>query len=255
MLTEKVALVSGSATGIGRDSAVKLAQDGFSLVLCDWNREEGEATLDMCRKQGADADFVYTDMGNEEEVVKYFAFAVEKYGKIDFYFNNQGVIYDPKDLDDTTVEDFEKVDHSNFKACFLGIKHCLKQMKEQKYGNILVTGSSSGIRPETGFGVYSATKHAVIGLVKDAAMEYGKYNIRVNVVCPGGIVTPITMGVGKYVQESGYQLPRAAQMAIMGKSGYLGTTEEIVGIVSMMASEASSYMTGAVISVDGGITL
>lgn len=255
MSNGKVALVSGAATGIGRDSAVKLAQDGFSLVLCDWNREEGEKTLGMCREQGADVDFVYTDMGKEEEVIKYFAFAVEKYGKIDFYFNNQGVIYDPKDFDDTTMEDFNMVVHSNFKACFLGLKHCLKQMKKQNYGNILVTGSSSGIRPETGFGVYSATKHAVIGLVKDAAIEYGKYNIRVNVICPGGIVTPITIGVGKYVEESGYQLPRAAQMAIMGKSGYLGTTEEIVGVVSMMATEASSYMTGAVISVDGGITL
>lgn len=252
-MDRKIAIVSGSATGIGRASAVRLAEDGFALVLADWNEAEGKTTLSLCREVHQDVDFVLTDMGKEDEVKKLVDFTMDKYGKIDFFFNNQGVLHMPRDFDELTEEDMDYVLHSNFKACFFGMKHVLKVMKEQGYGHILNTGSSSGIRPETGFGVYSATKHGVLGMSKVAAMEYARYDVRINCLCPGGFITPMTMKVGQFMQENQYQQPKPS-VALLGPAK-MGDTSEIVGMVSLLASENSSYMTGAVISVDGGNTL
>ncbi|MDT2600142.1 SDR family NAD(P)-dependent oxidoreductase [Enterococcus hulanensis] len=252
-MDRKIAIVSGSATGIGRASAVRLAEDGFALVLADWNEAEGKTTLSLCREVHQDVDFVLTDMGKEDEVKKLVDFTMDKYGKIDFFFNNQGVLHMPRDFDELTEEDMDYVLHSNFKACFFGMKHVLKVMKEQGYGHILNTGSSSGIRPETGFGVYSATKHGVLGMSKVAAMEYARYDVRINCLCPGGFITPMTMEVGQFMQENQYQQPKPS-VALLGPAK-MGDTSEIVGMVSLLASENSSYMTGAVISVDGGNTL
>ncbi|EOH95540.1 SDR family NAD(P)-dependent oxidoreductase [Enterococcus pallens] len=252
-MERKIAIVSGAATGIGRASAVRLAEDGFALVLADWNEAEGKTTLGLCKDVHKDVDFVLTDMGKEAEVEKLMKFTMDKYGKIDFFFNNQGVLHMPRDFDELTEEDMDYVLHSNFKACFFGMKHALKVMKKQGYGHILNTGSSSGIRPETGFGVYSATKHGVVGMSKVAAMEYARYDVRVNCLCPGGFITPMTMEVGQYMQEHQYQQPKPS-VALLGPAK-MGDTSEIVGMVSLMASENSSYMTGAVISVDGGNTL
>lgn len=252
MSEKRVALVSGAATGIGRDCSVQLAKDGFQMVLCDWNKEEGEKTLALCREQNVEADFLEINMAVEEQAEKFIRFAAEKYGKIDFYFNNQGVIHMPKLFEDITEEDFDYVTNNNFKACFFGMKHALRVMKKQGYGHLVNTGSSSGIRPETGFGVYSATKHAVIGLTKDAAIEMAKYGVRVNSVCPGGIITPLTIAVGKYMQEHQFVQPKAST-ALLGPAR-MGQTSEITGVISFLASEASSYMTGAIISVDGGNT-
>lgn len=252
-MERKIAIVSGAATGIGRAGVVRLAQDGFALVLADWNEEEGKQTLEMCREVHDDADFVLTDMGKEAEVEKLVAFTMEKYGKIDFFFNNQGAIHMPKDFDDITAEDMELVLHSNFIACFYGMKHVLKVMKAQGYGHVLNTGSSSGIRPETGFGVYSATKHAVIGMTKVAAIEYARFNVRVNCLCPGGFITPLTIAVGQYMMENQYQQPKSS-VALLGPAK-MGDTSEIVGMVSLLASDDSSYMTGSIISIDGGNTL
>lgn len=252
MSENRVALVSGAATGIGRDCAIQLAKDGFDLVLCDWNKEEGEKTLAACREQGKQADFLEINMAIEAEAKKFIDFAVDKYGKIDFYLNNQGVIHMPKLFEDITEEDFDYVTNNNFKACFFGMKHALKVMKKQGYGHLVNTGSSSAIRPETGFGVYSATKHAVIGLTKDAAIEMAKYGVRVNSVCPGGIITPLTMAVGKYMMETKFEQPRSST-ALLGPAR-MGQTSEVTGIVSFLASDQSSYMTGSIISVDGGNT-
>lgn len=252
MNEKKVALVSGAATGIGRDCSIQLAKDGFQLVLCDWNKEEGEKTLALCKEVEENVDFLEINMAIEAQVEKFVKFAVDKYGKIDFFFNNQGVIHMPKLFEDITEEDFDYVTDNNFKACFFGMKHVLKVMKAQGYGHVVNTGSSSGIRPETGFGVYSATKHAVIGLTKDAAIEMAKYGVRVNSVCPGGIITPLTIAVGKYMQEHKFVQPRSSK-ALLGPER-MGQTSEMTGIISFLASDASSYMTGSIISVDGGNT-
>jgi len=252
MTEKKIALISGSATGIGFAGAVRLAEDGcYNLILADWNKEELEKAAALCREKGANVDKFVVDMGKEGEVAEMVANIVEQYGRIDFFFNNQGVIHMPKDFENITEEDMDYVLHSNFKACFFGMKHVGKVMISQKEGHILNTGSSSGLRPETGFGVYSATKHGVIGLTKDAAIEWARYNVRVNCICPGGYVTPLTVAVGAYMQENKYIQPKSS-FALLNR---MGDVKEIVGMISTLASDASSYMTGSVISLDGGNTL
>ncbi|MEG2038376.1 MAG: SDR family NAD(P)-dependent oxidoreductase [Oscillospiraceae bacterium] len=248
---KKVALVTGAATGIGRACSVRLAKDGFNLVLLDWNDEECKKTVEMCKVHGKEVDFVHTDMGIESEVISAVAFVMKKYDHIDFFFNNHGKLNDPKLFDDITEEDIDLVIHCNFKGCFFGMKHVIKVMKAQGYGNILNTASSSGIRPETGFAVYSASKHAVIGLTKAAAIECGKYNIRVNAICPGGILTPMVAGVGEYCKKHPeFEFPRGPWVPL----NRMAQAEELTGLVSMMASDDSGYMTGSVISIDGGLT-
>lgn len=257
MAEKQLAIISGAATGIGRGAAVKLAEEGFDLVLGDWNREEGDKTAKLCQEKGATADFVYVDMGKEPEVEAFFKFAWDKYGKIDFYFNNQGAIHSPTDFENITTEDFDKVVHSNFLGLFLGMKHAIRHMKEQKRGNILNTGSSSGLRPEPGFAVYSATKHAAIGLTKAAAMECGRYGIKVNILCPGGFMTPIVEYVGSQVMTKNYQFPRPPMPVIVNEKnpGNLADVSQIVDTVAFFAKDDTSYITGAVFSVDGGITI
>lgn len=249
----KVALVSGGALGIGRASSLQLAKDGFDLVICDWNQEAGLATTDDCRKLGVQADFIEADMSKEADVIKFVDFAKEKYDQIDFYLNNQGVIHQAKLFHEITEEDADYVINTNIKGCFFGIKHVVKEMLKQEEGHIVVLGSSSGIKSETGFGVYSATKKAALGLAQDAAIEYAKKNIRVNTICPGGIVTPLTQMVGQQMIADQFIPPRAPDILL--NEGALGDVSDIAQLVSFLASEASRYMTGAVISVDGGITL
>lgn len=249
----KIAMISGSATGIGRASAIQLAKDGFNLVLCDFNKEEGEKTAAQCKEYGTTVDFLHVDMGVEEQVKHFAEFTKDKYGTIDFYFNNQGVLSTPKLFHDITEEDLDRVIYTNFKACFFGMKHVAKIMMKQKHGHILVTSSSSGIRSETGFAAYSATKRAVLGLAQCAAIEYAPYNVRVNSLCPGGIVTPMTDKVGAYMTEEKFIQPKPSTALL--NNGALARPEEVSGLVSFLASEGSSYMTGAVLSVDGGNTL
>lgn len=249
---KKVAVVSGASTGIGRACAVRLAKDGFHLVLLDWNDEEGANTVSLCKEAApVEVDFVHTDMGIEKEVMAAVDFAVKKHGHVDFFFNNHGYLPDPAYFDELTEESVDMVIHCNFKGIFFGMKHMLKVMKAQGYGHILNTASSSGIRPETGFGAYSATKAGVINMTKLAAIEYGEFGIRVNAICPGGIVTNMILKTRDYlIEHPEFKFPRGAWTAIKR----MGSVDEIAGVVSMMASEASSYMTGAVISIDGGVT-
>ncbi|MGJ8730865.1 SDR family NAD(P)-dependent oxidoreductase [Listeria aquatica] len=249
----KTAVITGASTGIGRGSALQLAKDGFDLVLADWDAEEGEKTAEMCRNEGIDATFMYADMGVEEEAEKVMQLAKDKFSKVDFYLNNQGVTHDPKLLHEITEDEARYTIHSNIMGTFFGLKYMLRIMLEQESGHIVLVSSSSGIRSETGFGMYSATKHAVVGLAQDAAMEYASKNIRVNTICPGGIMTGMTQKIGKYMMEHQFVQPKSA--AGLLRDGGLGQMDEVTGLVSFLASEKSAFMTGAILSVDGGNTL
>lgn len=256
---KKVAVVTGASSGMGAASAVRLAQDGFDLVIAARRKEKLEAVAEECRKAGAETLIVTADMSKEEDVQKVFDEAVEKYGRIDFVFSNQGVLTKPTPFEELTVDQFYTVSENNFKSTFLMLTIGTNTFKKlETPGNILVTGSSSGIRPEAGFGVYSASKAAVIQLVKDAAIECGPlYNIRYNCICPGGFVTEMTDMVGRELASSQKPVEEVLRrsMPVLLPDTYMGTVDQITGVVSMMASDASSYMQGAVISVDGGITL
>ncbi|WP_067572756.1 SDR family NAD(P)-dependent oxidoreductase [Nocardia acidivorans] len=249
----KTALIAGATTGIGKASALQLARDGFDLVLAGRNETKGKELVDEIEALGGRADFIRTDMTVEDDVIALVAHTVDTFGKIDYYLGNQGVIYPPKLFHDTTTDDVDMVLSTNVKGTFFGMKHVIKQMLTQPQGNITIMASSSGIRPETGFGVYSASKKAVLGLVHDAALEYAANNIRINAIAPGGIKTPLTDATIKSAIDRNFVQPRPTIPLLNG--GDLGEPQDISAMVSHLASDASKYMTGSVISIDGGITL
>lgn len=246
-----IAIVTGAGSGIGRASSLKLAENGYSVVLVDFNSESGEETLRMIKEKGGDGMFVQANVSNTEDVQNFVNKAVEQYGRIDFFFNNAGIVQKFSRLADIEEAEFDRLVSVNLKGAFLGMKYVLKVMEKQGSGHILNTASTAGIRSEHSAGAYSATKHGVVGMTKSAAMEYVKMGIRVNAILPGAVKTALTAGVAKNFKEGGY-VPEEISNVRMGRPA---EAEEIAGVVAFMASPASSYMNGSLVTVDGGLTL
>lgn len=250
-LTNKIAVVTGAGSGIGRASSLKLAQNGATVVLVDYNKETGEETLKLIKGQGGEGIFFQADVSKSEDVQNYVNKALKVYGQIDIFFNNAGVIQ--RFAPFTTVEEseFDRIMDINVKGVFLGLKYVLKVMEEQGSGSIINTASTAGIRPEHSVAVYSASKHAVIGLTKGAALEYANKGIRINALCPGGVQTALTAGVADQFAEGGYIPEEISTMRI----GRYAEPNELAEMVAFLASDKASYMTGSVVLVDGGLTL
>ncbi|MCQ6561414.1 SDR family NAD(P)-dependent oxidoreductase [Paenibacillus mendelii] len=249
--SKQIAIVTGAGSGIGRASSLKLAENGAAVVLVDFNKETGEETLQLIKERGGDGIFVQANVANSEEVQNYVNKAVEAYGKIDFFFNNAGIVQKFARLADIDESEFDRLMSINIKGVFLGMKYVLQVMDKQGNGHILNTASTAGIRSEHSASVYSATKHAVVGLTKSAALEYVGKGIRVNAICPGAVQTALTEGVAKSFASGGY-VPEEISKVRMGRPAQ---PDEIAGVVAFMASQASSYMTGSLVTVDGGLTL
>lgn len=249
--TKQIAVITGAGSGIGRASSLKLAENGAAVVLVDFNAESGEETLRMIKEKGGEGIFVQADVSKSEDVQNYVNKAVEAYGRIDFFFNNAGIVQRFNRLADIEEAEFDRLVNVNLKGCFLGMKYVLKVMENQGSGQILNTASTAGIRSEHSAGVYSATKHGVVGMTKSAAMEYVKKGIRINAILPGMVKTALTAGVAKSFKEGGY-VPEEISNLRMGRPA---EAEEIANVVAFMASPASSYMTGSMVTVDGGLTL
>ncbi|OIK15370.1 short chain dehydrogenase [Bacillus sp. MUM 116] len=250
-LTNKIAVITGAGSGIGRASSLKLAAEGAKVVLVDFNKETGEETLQLIQAQGGEGIFVSADVSKSEDVQNYVNKAVETYGRIDIFFNNAGVIQ--KFAPFTTVEEseFDRIMAINVKGVFLGMKYVLKVMDKQGSGSIINTASTAGIRPEHSVAVYSASKHAVIGLTKGAALEYAKKGIRINALCPGGVQTALTASVADQFEKGGYVPEEIPNM----RMGRYADPKELAEMVAFLASDKASYMTGSIALVDGGLTL
>lgn len=173
-MSKKTAVITGAAGGIGRATALKLAEDGFNLVIVDFNDLIGQETLVLINEKGAEAIFIKADVTKVDDVKSYVKQAIETFDTIDVFFNNAGVIQNFSMLADTEESEFDKVMNVNVKGVFLGMKYILKVMEKQGHGHIINTASTASIRSEHSAGVYSASKHAVIGLTKAASLEYAK---------------------------------------------------------------------------------
>lgn len=247
----KVIVVTGAASGIGRASAKLLAEKGAKVVLVDYQQDAGQETLKSIIDQGGEGIFVQADVSKSEDVQNYLNETIKTYGKIDVLFNNAGVLQTFSRLSDIEESHFDKIISVNLKGVFLGMKYALKIMDDQGYGNIINTASTTGIRAEHSLAAYTASKHGVIGLTKAAALEYVKRGIRVNAICPGGVATAITAGVPKQLEETGYVPDEFPNM----RMGRYAEPEELAEVVAFLASEGSSYMTGSILLADGGLTL
>ncbi|WP_244869215.1 SDR family NAD(P)-dependent oxidoreductase [Paenibacillus lactis] len=246
-----VALVTGAGSGIGRAASLKLSQVGYKIVLVDFNSVTGEETLRLIQEQGGEGIFVQADVSKNEDVERYVKMTVDTYGRIDSFFNNAGVLQKFSLLENIELSEFERIISVNVRGVFLGLKHVLKVMHKQGFGSVINTASTAGIRAEHSMAAYTASKHAIIGLTKAAAIEYVRKGVRVNAICPGGVDTALTQAVPAMMQESGYMPEEFPNMRI----GRYADPAELAEMVVFLASGKSSYMTGSIIAVDGGLTL
>ena len=246
-LDGKVVLISGGARGMGASDARLLAREGACVVFGDIRDEEGHGVEAEIRKSGAQATYVHLDVTNEEDWRKAVATAISKYGKLDILVNNAGIVIHTK-LEDTTLEEWDKTMDVNAKGAFLGMKAAIPEMRKAGGGSIINISSNSGlVGMEMSSPQYQASKGAVRLLSKAAAVQYGWEGIRVNSVYPGPIVTPMS--------EAGRADP-ARHEAILSETllRRYGEPDEVAYGVLYLASDESSWVTGAELVIDGGWT-
>ncbi|MBT2617253.1 MULTISPECIES: SDR family NAD(P)-dependent oxidoreductase [unclassified Bacillus (in: firmicutes)] len=239
----KNSVITGAGSGIGRATAEKMATQGASLLLVDYNEEALNDTVNLIKLKGGEAIGVRADVSNPKEVKHYVNEAKLKLGRIDFFHNNAGVLQKPSLLHETEESEFDRIMEVNVKGAFLGLKYVLAVMVEQHSGVIVNTSSHAGIRAEPGLGVYAATKHALAGMTVTAASEYGSQGIRVNAVCPGGVMTNMTAGMVDRDHTGFCPMQR------------LASASEIAAVVAFLFSEEATYVNGVLMPVDGGLSV
>ncbi|WP_105994163.1 glucose 1-dehydrogenase [Staphylococcus simulans] len=249
-LDDKVAIVTGGAMGLGQAMATALAQAGANIVIADIQEDVAAATATTIREtEGVKATSLKVDVTNPDDVQKMVDDVVDEFGKIDILINNAGMTINAK-AEEMTYEQWNKVINLNLNGVFLVAQAVGRQMIEQGYGNIINTSSMSGIianKPQEQCS-YNASKAGVIMLTKSLAMEWSKYNIKVNTIAPGYMKTELTK---PFFEQGGAMIDDWIGFTPMGRPGL---PEELGGIVVYLASDASSFAQGSVFTIDGGYT-
>ena len=244
--TGKVALVTGGGSGMGRATAVAFAKAGAAVVVANRRQEEGQQTVQLIQDAGGEALFVPTDVSREADVAALVEKIQQVYGRLDYAFNNAGIEQTPRPLIEQTEEEYHHIMDVNVKGVWLCMKYEIPLMMRNG-GAIVNTSSISGVVGFATIPLYSASKHAVIGLTKCIALEYAQSGIRVNAVCPG----PIS-NTGTFDRSFGGNEQATQQVRSTIPQGRLGTIEEIAGTVIYLCSDAAAFITGQALVVDGG---
>jgi NAD(P)-dependent dehydrogenase (short-subunit alcohol dehydrogenase family) len=248
-LENKVALVTGATSGIGKATAKAFGVAGAKVVFSGRREPEGKATEAQLRDAGVDCLFVQSDVSNEAEIKALVQTTVEKYGRLDCVLNNAGIESLVKPLHEQSIEDFDKLMAINVRGLFLCLKYEIQQMLTQGAGAIVNTSSLGGLIAFPGASPYIASKHAVMGLTRAAALDYAKQGIRVNTVTPGSIATEM---LNRSLSQMGFTADDLASTVPMGR---IGQAEEIAQAVVFLCSDAASYITGQPLVIDGGFTV
>ena len=249
-LNEKVAIITGAASGIGRASAILFAREGAKLVLADVSEEGLKETLGLVRREGGEAITKRTNVAIEEEVKGLINLALRTYSQIDILCNNAGITGQISNLEEQVGDDWRKVYEVNVLGAVFATKHVAKHMQERKSGAIVNTASVAGIRSGAGGNAYSASKAALISFTQTAACDLGSYNVRVNAVCPGLIETGMTKPVFDLARAKG----KSDKLGSRCELRRYGRPEEVAQAILFLASDEASYITGQALPVDGGNT-
>ncbi|MDI6858289.1 MAG: SDR family oxidoreductase [Dehalococcoidia bacterium] len=247
MFEGKVALVTGASSGIGRAAAIAFAREGAKVVVSDVDASGGEDTVHMITDAGGDAYFVRADVSQPDQVENLISETVRKYGRLDFAFNNAGIEGEQAATADSSEANWDRVLSVNLKGAWLCMKNEIPQMLKQGKGAIVNMSSVAGLIGYRNIPAYVASKHGVIGLTKTAALEYATTGIRINVVCPGVIRTPMVERFAGGSPQGEAQLMEAEPI------GRLGVPEEVAEAVIWLCSDAASFVLGHAMVIDGGL--
>src|SRR5579864_6444083 len=246
----KVALVTGAASGLGLATAKAFAEAGASVVLADWHQEGAQSAAKELANKGHKTLAVRCDVSDDAQVEATVKQTVATFGRLDAAYNNAGVQNVLAETGDTTQEDYDRVMGINLRGVWSSMKFELQHMRKQGSGTIVNCSSLGGLVGGAQRGIYHAAKHGVLGFTRSAALEYGARGIRINAICPGLIQTPmsdqmVAAGQGEALKAMEKNIPMAR----------VGRPEEIASAVLWLCSDAASYVTGQSISVDGGFIM
>jgi NAD(P)-dependent dehydrogenase (short-subunit alcohol dehydrogenase family) len=253
-LTDKVAIITGAASGIGKATALRFGQEGAKVMCADINAEGAEKTARQIADTGGEAASVRANVASEEDVQRMVAETVERWERLDALYNNAGIGFGMP-VTQVPESEWDRLIDINLKGVYLGCKHAIPQMVKQGGGAIINTASDAGLRGFSFLSTYCASKGGVVLLTKSLAVEWAQAGIRVNCVCPGVIRTPI---LDPMIQQSQATLGISEtqmweRMARSHPIGRIGEPEEVAAAVLFLASDEASFITGVALPVDGGI--
>ena len=247
LLHDKVAIVTGAANGIGRAIAIRFAAEGARVVVSDLDTAHGEALVHTIVAAGGAAMYVRADVSLDHDMRLLFRRALDSYGGVHIMVNNAGIEGASVAIGEYDMAAFDRVISVNLRGVFLGMQAAVQHMSSAGGGVILNMASVAGLKGFATLAPYTASKHAVVGLTKAAALEYATQHIRINAICPGAVVTDMIHRITKNdpAVEASY--------AKLQPIGRMGTSEEIAEVALFLCSDASSFLTGVALPADGGI--
>ena len=251
MLKEKVAIVTGAGSGIGKATAEYFAQQGAKVVVVDWDASSGEETVEAIMSGGGLAIFRHTDVSIAAQVEAMVAAAVDRFDRLDILVNNAAIQILSR-LVETTEADWDRTHSVNLKGVFLGCKYAIPAMKKGGGGTIVNIASVLGLVADPDLAAYCAAKGGVISLTRVAALTYGVDGIRVNCVCPGDVETPL---VQDYLNNDSDPVRLRNEICSKYALRRIAEPNEVAKVAAFLASNQSSFMTGSTVVVDGGLTI
>lgn len=248
ILKNKVAIITGGGAGIGKATAELFLKEGAKIMLVDWNETSLKETVKALNSPNV--SYTVADVSNESAVQKFTAATIKQFGMIDIYFSNAGIEGVVAPITDYPTEDFDKVIAVNLKGVWLGCKYVIPKMEEG--GSVIITSSVAGLQGFAGLSAYVASKHGVVGIMRVAALEFAARKIRVNTVHPGPINNRMMRSIEKLSAPDNPNTVKEAFETTVPLKRY-GESEEIAQVVLFLASDQSSYVTGATYVADGGM--